>query len=61
MPRSELPAALLNLLRIHNRTGRDPIHTLRLYSAGWTLKPGARGDEPPDQKVLIIEVSSLER
>jgi hypothetical protein len=61
MPRSKLPAALLNLLRIHNRTGRDQIQTLRLYSASWTLKPGARGDEPPDKKVLIIEVSSLER
>jgi hypothetical protein len=61
MPRSELPAALLNLLRIHNRTGGERIRTLRLYSAGWTLQPGARGDEPPDQKVLILEVSSLER
>jgi hypothetical protein len=61
MPRSELPAALLNLLRIHNRAGQTPIHTLRLYSASWTLQPGAQGNEPPDQKVLLVEVSSLER
>lgn len=61
MPRSELPAALLNLLRIHNRTGGVPIRTLRLYSASWTLKPGAQGDEPPDQKTLLLEVSSFER
>ncbi len=61
IPRSELPAALLNLLRIRNRTGGERIRTLRLYSASWTLQPGARGDEAPDQKVLLVEVSSLER
>jgi hypothetical protein len=60
IPSSELPAALLNLLHLHNRTTPAKIRTLRLYSASWTLRPDVKGDEPPEQKVLVLEVSSFE-
>lgn len=59
---SEWSPALQNLLRLHNRySGTDPVHTIRLYAVSWTLHPGLQGDEPPDNKVLLVEVSSVAR
>ena len=58
---SELPEAVLNLLKLHNRNSHPPVRTLRLYSVRWILHPGLQGNEPPDQRELLAEVSSFER
>jgi hypothetical protein len=57
VPNNELPDALRNLLRLHNRHGDPPIRALRLYSVSWVLDAGVRGDEPPESRHLVAEVS----
>jgi hypothetical protein len=57
--KGKLGDALRNLLHLYNRqAGHAPLRTLRLYQVEWRLKPGQRGTEPPDQRILIAEGSA---
>ena len=55
----KIDEALRNLAALYNRQPEHPpLRALRLYQVGWLLKPGQRGTEPPDQRILIAERSA---
>jgi len=56
MPPRDWPQALNNLVRLYNRNHPAPIRALRLYSVSWNLHTGMKGDEPPDNRILLAEV-----
>lgn len=55
----KLGEALRNLMELYNRRkpGAVSIQSLRLYSVRWTLRPGEEGSEPPEERVLIAQVT----
>jgi len=55
----KIDEALRNLAALYNRQPEHPpLRALRLYQVEWLLKPGQRGTEPPDQRILIAERSA---
>jgi hypothetical protein len=56
----KLDEALRNLMQLYNRrnAGGASIRSLRLYTVRWALRPGLQGSEPPQERVLIAQVTA---
>ncbi|MGA2595904.1 MAG: hypothetical protein ABSH09_02720 [Bryobacteraceae bacterium] len=56
----KLDEALRNLMELYNRRnpGGPSISSLRLYTVRWTLRLGVQGSEPPQERVLVAQVTA---
>jgi hypothetical protein len=57
----KLDAALRNLMQLYNRRkASPPLRALRLYTVRWALRPGLKGSESPQERILIAQVTGNE-